>query len=228
MSTPDKYREWDAAYVMGSLSPAERREFEQHLSLCPGCAAAVSALAGLSGPLAALSADQAYALLEPEPGTPDLMPELLQRAERARRRTRWRTAAVAVTAAAAAVVISLTVPWDDLTGGPAGPSGLVAMQQVEPGPITANAKFVSGPWGTRIEGVCKYADRPGGSGKPYDYYMYVTDTYGRSTQVGSWKAKAGSAYFFSETTNIPRDHIAKVDIRAVRDGKEVVLLYATP
>ena len=27
----DKYAEWDAAYVLGSLSEADRREFEAHL-----------------------------------------------------------------------------------------------------------------------------------------------------------------------------------------------------
>jgi anti-sigma factor RsiW len=29
----DKYREWDAAYVLGSLSTDERREYERHLSV---------------------------------------------------------------------------------------------------------------------------------------------------------------------------------------------------
>ena len=31
------YATWDAAYVLGSLSSAERREFEAHLSVCPSC-----------------------------------------------------------------------------------------------------------------------------------------------------------------------------------------------
>ena len=28
-----EYATWDAAYVLGSLSPADRREFEAHLSV---------------------------------------------------------------------------------------------------------------------------------------------------------------------------------------------------
>ena len=31
------YATWDAAYVLGSLSSADRREFEAHLSVCPIC-----------------------------------------------------------------------------------------------------------------------------------------------------------------------------------------------
>ncbi len=33
------YADWDAAYVLGSLSPAERREFETHLEGCERCRA---------------------------------------------------------------------------------------------------------------------------------------------------------------------------------------------
>ena len=36
---PDPYAEWDAAYVLGALSPAERLEFEGHLSGCGRCRA---------------------------------------------------------------------------------------------------------------------------------------------------------------------------------------------
>ena len=52
---PDKFAQWDAAYVLGALSPAERREFEEHLATCPHCQAAVSELAGMPGLLAQVS-----------------------------------------------------------------------------------------------------------------------------------------------------------------------------
>ena len=39
-----RYAEWDAAYVLGALSPAERREFEEHLDECEKCRAAVTEL----------------------------------------------------------------------------------------------------------------------------------------------------------------------------------------
>ena len=59
---PDKFAQWDAAYVLGALSPAERREFEEHLASCPSCQAAVSELAALPGLLAQLSPDDAAML----------------------------------------------------------------------------------------------------------------------------------------------------------------------
>jgi hypothetical protein len=33
----DKYAQWDAAYVLGSLSELDRREFEAHLEECWAC-----------------------------------------------------------------------------------------------------------------------------------------------------------------------------------------------
>ena len=45
----DGYAEWDAAYVLGALSPVERLEFESHLSGCPACRSAVTEIAHLPG-----------------------------------------------------------------------------------------------------------------------------------------------------------------------------------
>src|SRR5215204_2981775 len=59
---PDKFAQWDAAYVLGALSPAERREFEEHLASCPSCKAEVSELAAIPGLLAQLSPDDAAML----------------------------------------------------------------------------------------------------------------------------------------------------------------------
>ena len=43
----DRYVTWDAAYVLGSLSSAERREYEAHLETCPRCRTAVAELSGI-------------------------------------------------------------------------------------------------------------------------------------------------------------------------------------
>lgn len=223
MNTADRYREWDAAYVIGSLSPAERREYEQHLSGCAECAAAVSSLAGLAGPLAAVSREQAFALLDaPVPTTPSMLPALLQRAQLERRRVRWRTAAVAVAAAAVAAVVALAVPWENLGAG-----DLVAMRQTVESPITAEARLVDGARGTRIDAVCRYAERSDGHTKPYAYAMFVTSKDGEQTQVATWFAAPGSEIEFSAVTTLPRDEIATVDIRTVGKRK-IVLLTTTP
>src|SRR3981189_1348475 len=42
-----RYATWDAAYVLGSLSSAERREYEAHLETCDRCRSAVAEIRGI-------------------------------------------------------------------------------------------------------------------------------------------------------------------------------------
>jgi hypothetical protein len=51
----DRYAMWDAAYVLGSLSAADRREFEAHMANCPACWDAVEDLSGLPALLSQLT-----------------------------------------------------------------------------------------------------------------------------------------------------------------------------
>ncbi len=69
------YEMWDAAYVLGSLSDADRREFETHLVRCAPCQQAVDELTGLA-PLLSLADDDAAV-----PPCPDLLPGLLAKAD---------------------------------------------------------------------------------------------------------------------------------------------------
>ncbi len=62
MTTHDEYADWDAAYVLGALSTAERLEFEGHLAECPTCRAAVADLAGMPGLLAQLPPGEVLAM----------------------------------------------------------------------------------------------------------------------------------------------------------------------
>ena len=55
----DPFREWDAAYVLGSLDSTDRRAFEDHLRTCDSCHAAVAELAGMPGLLRMVPADEA-------------------------------------------------------------------------------------------------------------------------------------------------------------------------
>ena len=43
----DRFRDWDAAYVLGALDADDRRVFERHLRTCSECAAAVAEFAVL-------------------------------------------------------------------------------------------------------------------------------------------------------------------------------------
>src|SRR5271156_3236012 len=62
LSGHDKYAMWDAAYVLGSLSSAERREFEAHNADCPLCPSAVGELSGLPALLSQLDRDDVAAI----------------------------------------------------------------------------------------------------------------------------------------------------------------------
>ena len=73
----DPYATWDAAYVLGSLSGNERREFEAHLATCPRCSAAVAELSGIPALLAQLTADEVEALDEPTAESPPMRHEVL-------------------------------------------------------------------------------------------------------------------------------------------------------
>ena len=37
-----RFADWDSAYVIGALSPAERREYEEHLETCETCRRSVA------------------------------------------------------------------------------------------------------------------------------------------------------------------------------------------
>ena len=64
--TTHRYADWDAAYVLGALSSADRREFEDHLATCPPCRDALAELAGMPGLLGAVSSVEVLALVEEE------------------------------------------------------------------------------------------------------------------------------------------------------------------
>ncbi len=73
----DPYALWDAAYVLGSLSASERRDFEAHLATCPRCPEAVAELSGMPALLALIDADDVEALDDAEAAPPPLRPEVL-------------------------------------------------------------------------------------------------------------------------------------------------------
>lgn len=61
-SNGDSYATWDAAYVLGSLSTADRAEFEAHMNRCVSCRRAVTELADMPALLSLLSRDEMAAL----------------------------------------------------------------------------------------------------------------------------------------------------------------------
>ncbi|MHC5795769.1 anti-sigma factor family protein [Lacisediminihabitans sp. FW035] len=242
--TPDPYSDWDASYVLGALSAAERREFERHLAGCAACSTAVAELAGLPGLLAKAPAHEIESLTEspPLPVPVTLLPRLVRSVARRRRRSRALVAAsivaAAVAAAAAAAVIVLALPLGlgsstvPASPKPAAPvSTTLTLAQVVPGPLSADVNLVPEGWGTRLEMNCRYdatSSTPPGyrAGEGAGYAMFVTDAAGRSMQVATWNASPGSTVEPSGTTSLAVADIRSIDIRSSVDGQ--VLLAGRP
>src|ERR1700748_3027093 len=62
MGDNHRYAMWDAAYVLGSLSATDRREFETHLASCPACREAVAELSGVPALLSQLDREEVAAI----------------------------------------------------------------------------------------------------------------------------------------------------------------------
>lgn len=217
-----RYADWDSAYVLGALSPAERREYEEHLETCDACRRSVAELSAMPGLLARLSADRAQALLEEPDGaiaTPH--PALLDavRREGRRRRIRRTRTRIALAAAAAVVVIAAVAVPFALTR-PAADRQFVAFETVADRPVTASAVLTPVDWGTRIELDCTYETTPGEdhSAEGWPYALVVIDREGRSTEVSTWRATPGATARLEAGSALPVDEIASLEIRAVASG----------
>ena len=240
---PDKYAQWDAAYVLGALSPADRREFEEHLASCPHCQAAVSELAAIPGLLAQVSpadaamlsmtVDNEAARDEPvaageadaeliEAGPPSsLLPKMIKKARSQRRRM---VAAVAGIAAAVLLVIGgVAVATGLLPLGPESPQR-VAFSPVVPSGITAVADVIPVQNGTEIKVECVYAEvndpRPGGGHDTYS--IFVVDRSGNASEIKEWPATPNKQMRPSGITPLEPSQIADLEIRET-DTNEVLL-----
>ena len=76
----------DAAYVLGSLSPTDRLEFERHLPGCESCRRSVAELAGLPGLLGRVPVEQVEAPVPFEPLPATVLPALVAVVRREQRR----------------------------------------------------------------------------------------------------------------------------------------------
>lgn len=242
MSPTDPYADWDAAYVLGALSPAERREYENHLAGCAACQEAVAELAGMPGLLAQVPPGEALALdvpwptseAEPEPPA-SMMPAHLP----ARRlRSSW----VAPLAAAAAALLiggvggyAASLGRSDETSPGASPSATslalpkrVAFSPVEPTTMTAVLDLARVVGGTEVRVECQYATAtaaPSSTGHDYgavDYAIWVIGRDGSQDKLRMWTAHPGRLMRPSAVTLLPADQIRSVEIRYVGSGTTVM------
>ncbi|WP_315097961.1 zf-HC2 domain-containing protein [uncultured Cellulomonas sp.] len=225
----DPFRDWDAAYVLGSLGPADRRAFEDHLRTCAACRAAVTELAGLPALLRMVPADEAATLGgEPDDGVVELAA-----VARSVHRTRRRRMVSAVGAAAALLLLGgvAGVLLDRPVGAPvAAPSASAQVTALRLEPVgrtdvTANLTLQETGWGTRIDWECRYPSQvvPYGAGAIYELVLVGRD--GTSTVVATWSASSAQARGLGASSSIATDTIERVEIRV--EGSDDPLAAAT-
>jgi hypothetical protein len=223
----DRYVTWDASYVLGSLSSAERREYEAHLETCPRCRAAVAELSGIPALLAMLDLEDVRALDEEHAETPPLRPEvldsILDKVRWRRRRSRWLTsAAVGVAAAllAVALVIAIRPQTMGLQNNPPQASGqALEMTKVSATPINATITLTDYGWGTRIDMACTYGDWGQRDAPPQNLGMVLVGRDGSHTQVATWLGLSGATALPSANTPMQKDEIAAVQMVSSDNGK---------
>jgi hypothetical protein len=248
MTAIDPYDEWDAAYVLGALSAADRAEYEDHLADCPRCSAAVTEFAALPGLLGVLPDAEGLALLDESPRggavlpagagaagsrlVPEaaVLPSLASRVRRRRRARRIWTGVVAA-AAAAAVVGAVLLPGVLSSAGGDGSPSARSVTTLEPvtsaaipsNPLTATVALTRTSWGTRVDMTCSYARASSSaSSKSYDYGLYVTDATGKTTLVSTWSAGPGSTAKTVGSISTPAGELTRLQIKEQSSG--VVLL----
>ncbi|WP_378734841.1 anti-sigma factor family protein [Nocardia brasiliensis] len=236
--TTDDYTTWDAPYVLGSLTRTERRAYEEHLTGCPACRAAVAELAGLPGMLAMVDPETALAMIEPpeavatelgsatvaaNPPVPQLLPRLAAAAEQRRRRSRWVSIGAAVAAAAAAVAIAVPVVATVTSSDPTTAEQVVAersMQPLKPNPVTASFKVVRADGKTRIVMSCSYG--PSNQQYSWNLKLFVLGTDGSQTELDQWPAGPGTELTIDRTIDKAPDQIRAVEIRLASTGETLL------
>lgn len=222
----------DGVYVLGSLAPAERADFERHLRGCDECARSVRELAGLPGLLTRAPVDvlERPGRVEAVPQT--LLPELVTQVGREQRR---RTARLAGLAAAAVAVVAVGIAGlmtalreDD---PPAAAPPVVVETTAEPqrltsvgaGSVTGWVSLTPVPWGTRLDLTCEYEyEHEYGDGGT-TYTMFVRTTDGRVEEAATWRGLPGNEMHVTGATSADPEAIASLVVRT-SDGEPVLRL----
>jgi hypothetical protein len=203
--------DWDAAYVLGALTPADRHRFERHLEGCARCREAVAELAPMPGLLARAGSPET---MEPPQPPADLLERMRERERRRARSVRIRVAGLA-SAAVLAVVLALGVPA--VIRGLDRPDVAVAMRPVIQTDMTVDIGLDPEVWGTRVTIRCDYPEGYGGGdwggrGRPWTYDLVVVDVDGGRQHVSTWGAVPGRSVTLEAGTALAIDEIASIEV----------------
>ncbi|OBB89332.1 hypothetical protein A5760_01825 [Mycobacterium colombiense] len=220
-----RYATWDAAYVLGSLSASDRRQFEAHMANCPACREAVADLSGVPALLSQLDREEVAATglsghpVSAEPQmSPELLPSLLATVRWRRRRTRVVTW-VASAAAAAVLGIGVLVGVQSYNSTPAQQvtASSQSMAQISTNLLTSTVQLNSEHWGTSINLKCVCL-------APLNAHhdtlaMVVVGRDGSQTRLATWVAEPGHTATPAGSISTPVDQIAAVQVVAADSGQ---------
>jgi len=215
--------EWDGAYVLGALEPAERRRYEEHLVECSACSRSVRELAGLPGILGRLDQEEALALRDlPDEGG---LREDAHVAERTAgvaariRRHRGRMRATGALVLVAVLALGSVGGWSIVRALQPVPQQAAIERPLAPvggSRLTASLRVTPVGWGTRFDWSCAYgaaAAHHDDAYAPTSYSLVVHTRGGDTSTVATWSSDAGEADGLVASSAIPADTIRSVDIR---------------
>jgi anti-sigma factor RsiW len=226
----NEYTTWDAAFVLGSLSSGERREFEGHMADCTLCSSAVSELSGMPALLSQLNRyelaviDEAGSIGVEQFPPAEMLPWLLGKVSWRRRRSRvvaWSAGAAA--AAVLSIGVLVGVAGNSPTSVPAAPQASVSIQQMAQVGTDKLASTVSvsrEQWGTFISMNCVCL-------APLNAHhdalaMVVVGRDGSHTRIATWVANPGHTATPAASISTPASEIAAVQVVSADNG-EVLL-----
>ncbi|NGN95555.1 zf-HC2 domain-containing protein [Nocardioides sp. KC13] len=245
----EAFADWDASYVLGALSPSDRRAFERHLAGCGVCRDAVAELAGMPGLLGVLSREEAEELLDDAPAEVHLPPlaDLAGAVRRSRLRRRAFAVAAAVVLLAGGTAIGGLLLDRDGSGEPAAaPSASVTPTVSEGadvrtvdlrpvGSVDMWAQLVVTPtsWGTKLTWSCHYPPAPGKTpptssdyqGAPVTYDLVLVGRDGSRTVAGSWTWSGGETLGLDASSAVPISEVERVEITL--DGDQTAVAAAS-
>lgn len=216
----DHFAEWDGAYVLGALTPADRSLYEEHMEQCQLCRDSVSELSPMPGLLAQIRPEPESTESEHSQEPADLMNAMLreenQHRSRRRRLAGWAAAAVAVLVLAITVPVALMLQAsdDDVS---------VALEPVDSTPSSMRVEVTLDPteWGTRLSIECEYSTDMDYREQQTWYALVVTDADGASTQVSTWKAVSGETVTLDAATAVDLDDMDSLTV-VTASGEEVL------
>ncbi|ORV81720.1 hypothetical protein AWC11_24490 [Mycobacterium interjectum] len=222
----DEYAMWDAAYVLGSLSSAERRGFEAHLGYCPLCRSAVGEINGVPALLSQLGRHELTWIdgqdggdAEPRP-TDELLASLLAKVEWRRRRSRiatWAAGTVAAAVLAIGVFVGVAGQSSTSVPTPQANESVRPMAQVGTDKLASTVSLSGQRWGTSISMNCVCL---AALNAHHDTLaMVVVGRDGSHTRLATWVANPGHTAVPAGSTSTRVDQIASVQVISVADGE---------